>query len=434
MSTKKRRTLSLLLFGSLLAAGYLAVSVAGDGKTPVEELNRPTATPDRIILTWTADPATTQAVTWRTSTNVDNPVAQIAVAEDGPDFPEKAEKVDATSVTLESDLSTAKYHTAEFSGLEPRTLYAYRVGDGSNWSEWNQFRTASDRPDPLTFIYVGDAQNNIYEMWSRVIRMGFTHAPQANFILHAGDLVNKANRDEEWGEWFRSAGWINRSMPSVATPGNHEYDDGMLTGHWRPTFALPSNGLPALAESNYYVDIQGVRMVAMNSNEHRAEQAEWLDSVLADNPNRWTIITYHHPLFSSARGRDNAELRESWQPVFDKHHVDLVLQGHDHSYGRSNLLTGVNAQEGAFGTVYVVSVSGPKMYPVENREWMERNAGQTQLFQVIRIDGDKLDYEARTARGVLYDAFELHKQADKPNRLINKVPPTPARGNEKLSE
>ena len=45
----------------------------------------------------------------------------------------------------------------------------YRVGDGVNWSEWFHFRTASDRPEPFSFIYFGDAQTDLKSLWSRVI-------------------------------------------------------------------------------------------------------------------------------------------------------------------------------------------------------------------------------------------------------------------------
>jgi 3',5'-cyclic AMP phosphodiesterase CpdA len=389
--------------------------------------------PDRVLLSLSGDPATTRSVTWRTDLSVANPLAQLAIAEDGPDFPKKSKTVKPVSQTLDADLGPAAYHTVKFTGLAPGLQYVYRVGDGANWSEWNQFRTATSGPDRLKFIYVGDAQNDIYEMWSRLIRQGFTSAPDADFLLHAGDLVNEGNRDADWGEWFAAAGWINRTIPALATPGNHEYPRRALIGpptlsdHWIPQFGLPENGLPGLEETSYYVDIQGVRMVSLNSNVMRREQAEWLDTTLSNNPNRWTILAFHHPIYSSAKARDNKGLREAWQPAIDKHKVDLVLQGHDHSYARSNLVTGANAREGAHGTVYVVSVSGPKMYEVDQQEWMERMAERTQLFQVIEIDGNVLKYEARTARGLLYDAFELRKRGDKPNELINRAGKIPLR-------
>jgi hypothetical protein len=413
-----------------LALLAIALSVTGQKLTD-EAWHRPTPMPDRVILNVAADPAREMNLTWRTSTSVKKAQAEIAVAEDGPGFSRKSKTVEAATQALKSDLGEAHYHSARFTGLTPDTLYAYRAGDGTHWSEWHQFRTASDKAAPLAFIYVGDSQNDLFSRWSRLIRMGYAHAPQAQFILHAGDLANRNDKDADWGEWHKAASWINAVIPSLPSAGNHEYGRGpqgkALTPHWRAQFTLPENGVAGLEESNYFIDIQGVRVVSLNSNEKLAEQTEWLDKLLAVNPQKWTVATFHHPVFSAARGRDNREVREAWQPLFDKYAVDLVMTGHDHTYARTNLTTGTNVRSGRAGTVYVVSVSGPKMYPLTREKWMARAAADTQLFQVIRIDGDKLVYESRTARGVLYDSFELTKQAGKPNKLVNRIPATPER-------
>lgn len=422
----KNRWVAACAFAVLLSAGYRLASGDG-GQVPENVDHRPTPIPDRVILTWADVPSTTQSVTWRTDTSVTRSAGEIAEAEDGPAFVKKAQQFPAATEPFDSDLNRAHYHSVTFRGLKPDTQYVYRVGNGANWSEWNQFRTAAAGPAPLEFIYVGDAQTNIWNLWSRLIRQGYTEAPRARFIIHAGDLVNRAHRDAEWGEWHRAAGWINRSIPSAPTPGNHEYGGRRLAPHWRPQYTLPENGLPDLAETSYFYDIQGVRVVLLNSNLQREQQAEWLDKLLAGNPNQWTVAAFHHPIFSSARGRDNKELRELWQPIFDKHRVDLVMTGHDHTYARTNLVTGSNVQTGKAGTVYVVSVSGPKMYKLERDNRMARAAQDTQLFQVVRIDGGKLVYESRTARGLLYDSFELQKRPGQANKLVNRVPPVPER-------
>ena len=77
--------------------------------------------------------------------------------------------------------------------------------------------------------------------------------------------------------------------------------------------------------------------------------------------------------------------------------------------------------------MYVVSVSGPKMYNVGRESFMKRVAENTQLYQVITIEGDELRYEARTATGRLYDAFTLRKRAGETNELIDQIPDTPER-------
>jgi hypothetical protein len=72
--------------------------------------------------------------------------------------------------------------------------------------------------------------------------------------------------------------------------------------------------------------------------------------------------------------------------------------------------------------MYVVSVSGPKMYDISNDPWMQRKARNTQLFQIITIENSTLSYKAYTAAGELYDAFDLVKSKRRPNRLVNRIP------------
>lgn len=445
---KTRCVGAALVWAALIACpSRLALAHDGPGRDhdhaqppkPVAEAeaHRPTAIPDRIIRTFAGDPARSIAVTWRTDTSVGQGIAQIAPADAGPQFSERAKTLTAKTQDLKSDLGEAHYHSIVFDDLVPNMLYAYRVGDGVNWSEWVHARTASDKAEPFAFIYFGDAQNDIKSLWSRVIRGAYSDAPKASFIIHAGDLINRANRDALWGEWFNAGGWVNAMVPSVPSPGNHEYErpagapvgtKAVLSAHWRPQFTLPENGPKGLEETAYFFDYQGARIVSLNSNEMQDRQVAWLDQVLTDNPSKWTIATFHHPIYSSAKNRDNPQLRDLWQPVFDKYKVDLVLQGHDHTYARSglrayeNVATGVRGKTDGGGTVYVVSVSGPKMYDLTRADWMKRAAEDTQLYQIIRVEGDRLRYEARTAVGDLYDAFELRKRPGQANELIERVP------------
>ena len=52
---------------------------------------------DRIILTWKENPATSQAVTWRTKAAVKAAVAEIAVANSSPDFQKNSRTFEATT-------------------------------------------------------------------------------------------------------------------------------------------------------------------------------------------------------------------------------------------------------------------------------------------------------------------------------------------------
>lgn len=431
IATRHRSAPYRIAFVRLVVPALLLAAASGAPilqQTP-EAAYPPGPYPDRVILTWSDDPSTTMSVTWRTDTSVSSGVAEIAEATDGPDVARHARRVEAVTERYQTKAGAAHSHSVTFRGLQPGRPYLYRVGDGIRWSEWNQFRTAGKPGEPLSFLYLGDVQSEIRSLWPRVIRQAFATAPDARFIVYAGDLINNNDRDEQWGEFHEAASFIHRMIPVLAAPGNHEYDwnDRRITPNWRPQFTFPVNGPAGLEETCYWLDIQGLRLVVLNSVEKRKEQAEWLDQVLARNPARWTVVVFHHPIYSSARGRDNKEVRELWQPIFDRHGVDLVLQGHDHTYARTGPRRSGDSSSGNGGAVYVNSVSGAKMYEFDRPKEFDRAAEQTQLFQVIRVEGDRLHFEARTASGALYDAFELRKRAGRPNEFRDLAPKTPPR-------
>ena len=502
---------------------------AAPAKYASEKLHAPTPIPDRVVLTWENDPSTTQSVTWRTDTSVVQGVGQIAPANANGRALQPTDTL-ATTTFFQSDINQAHYHTVAFENLQPETLYAYRVGDGVNWSEYFHFKTASKTFNAFSFIYFGDAQNDVRMHWSRVFREAFRDAPRAAFTLHAGDLIDVHDSDEEWGDWHHGPDWVNGTIPVIATPGNHEYrrvnqgspalrywankakqelgititaseeeatDDGKMrtlsvqgpngisgtlkindsgeitdldrgvlditgfervelmgtrfyrpplndrqrdrgdpaiTPHWQQQFAFPIQDPPnkSLAESVYFIDYQETRFISLNSNEAIESQIEWLRDVLQNNPNRWTVVTFHHPIFSPAFDRDNPNLRQLWKPVLDEFRVDLVLNGHDHTYIRTGevALDPAKNAPSAYGqaydpnvgTVYVVSVSGPKMYKITKGGFAKRQAEDTQLYQIIDLKADALRYRAFKATGELYDEFILRKRAGQANLLVEVFP------------
>jgi 3',5'-cyclic AMP phosphodiesterase CpdA len=293
----------------------------------------------------------------------------------------------------------------------------------NTWSAWNQLRTAGRAEQPLTLLYFGDTQNKNLSHVSRVMRAGIKAAPDARLSLFAGDLVSGGDGqdDSEWGEWFAAAGWLPQETAVAPAIGNHEYfeefedtpqERRVLGRHWPVTFALPRNGVDAADTSTYWFDYQGVRIAVLDGTSAldlgtAKAQAAWLDTVLAENPHPWSIVLLHQPFYSPREGRENTELRDVLLPVVRRHQVDLVLQGHDHTYGRRGEGQGATPQ-------FVVTVAGPKQYRLsdEARATMAPVGEDTQLFQVLKIDPSHLRYEARTVTGRLYDGFELTRGTD----------------------
>ncbi len=400
----------------------------------------PTSMPDRVIINLSEHPLGSLGVNWRTSVDVKVGQIQWAEATVGTSFLENAQEDSARSEFLsvrhdENPTIEAYYHSAKMEGLTPGESYVYRVGHGDYWSEWFQVQIPDVEKNGLSFLYFGDAQNGVREHWSRLFRQAYLRHPGLAFSLHAGDLINRYNNDVEWGEWFEAGGFIHATVPSMMTPGNHEYGkDEQLSPQWRSQFNLPENGPSGTEETCYQINYPQVKLISLNAEEIeespylKQKQMEWMDSVLTNDPKEWTVVTIHHPFYSTKENRDNKDLRKHFKPLMDKHKVDLVLQGHDHGYGRGMVgpsqqgdITEVKAEDE--GTMYVVSMAGIKMYDVLDLPWMQRRASLTQMYQYIHISMDGvLTFEAYTADGKLYDAFELHKEPSGTNKRVDKIP------------
>lgn len=383
----------------------------------------PALVPQRIVLNLTSNPATSIAVTWRTIGEYSNSEIEYSTATPGISFQDAIVKVKAKEEKLEIAKDRFVFHySAIIDRLNPNTKYVYRVGHDSVWSEWNQFTTASAGVKPFNFVYFGDPQNDIKEHVSRVLREAYKNSPDAAFWLFTGDLVTNGDNDL-WGELFYAAGFIFGTTPSIMTPGNHDTETIEINGKktkitrrvYRSHFTLPENGVKGTEEASYCIDYQGVRFIMIRSNDkdyNLKEQSVWLDSLLSNNPSNWTVIASHYPMYNTGRDDDNKLHREILLPIIDKHSVDLVLQGHDHTYFRTHKLRNNNVvADSKKGTIYVGSTSGPKSYKINYKfqNLMAKLSTGIQLFQVISIDKNKIIYKSFTADGTLYDSFELMK-------------------------
>lgn len=367
-------------------------------KAPLEQLRI-----ERVCLTLTQSPGSSQAVTWRTADTYGDAVVEYVRTEKFHDKKAVREKVRAisSSEVVLVDGKSVFYHSAVLKGLAADQWYSYRVGHGSVWSEWCRFRTASGTFRPFSFLYFGDIQNRIAMMCAQVFRAAFFQVPDARFALIAGDFVNDGTRDDQWNEFFDAMGWLPKYYPLLPVAGNHEYPDPrivpkekrFLTRLWQPQFHLPDNGPTGLEESCYWLEYQDVLMVVLNGNEKLTEQAAWLSSLLEKNRSRRKIVSMHQPVYSTSTRRNITVYQELFVPVFDRFGVDLVLQGHDHAYSRTYPLKNhKKAGPGEKGTVYIMSIAGPKAYEVDPRysSLFAKTASGKQWFQEVKIKSNAI--------------------------------------------
>jgi Calcineurin-like phosphoesterase/Purple acid Phosphatase, N-terminal domain len=315
-------------------------------------------------------------------------------------------------------------HRVLVKGLAPDTSYAYSVGDGSpgGWSPWRTVRTAPDSPRDFGFLYLGDAQNGL-ERWGELLHAAHKRKPDLGFLLIAGDLVDRGNERSNWDHFFLRAAGVFDEVPFMPCVGNHEYLD-IGPEIYRGTFDPPHNG-PAEVDSNlvYAFEYSDAFVAVLDSNlgiydsRLAKAQADWLDEALGRTKATWKFVAFHHPVYASHVSRENPQLEAAWGPVFDKHHVDMVLQGHDHAYLRTRpMRAGKPVDSPSEGTVYVVSVSGEKFYEQDPRGYTAKGITELATYQTIDVKAKekRLIYRSFDRDGREVDSLVIEKGAETP--------------------
>lgn len=273
----------------------------------------------------------------------DNPgVVQFAKANNGKgkEFPKG--KTTTVNATLEEATSGESSHEATITGLKENTTYNYRFGDGEgNWSETHTFEVGGD--DEFNFLLFGDPQvgssGNISSDqtgWNDTLDVALDAFPDAEFLISAGDQVNKANNEEEYNAYF-SPNEL-KEYPIQTTVGNHD-NSATYDSH----FNVPNESTlgATSAGGDYYYTYNDALFIVLNTNsQDNEEHAQFIEETVAANPDaNWNFVVMHHSIYSENShkyDRDILERREDLVPAFDANNIDVVFAGHDHGYVRSH--------------------------------------------------------------------------------------------------
>ncbi len=312
-------------------------------------------------------------------------------------------------------------HSVVVDQLEPDTVYRYSIGDGTpgRWGPWQTVKTGPDSSRGARFLYLGDAQTGL-EQWGRLLHTALRRHPGIDFIVMAGDLVDRGNERTNWDHFFLRAAGVFDSVPLAPCAGNHEYlDCGPRL--YRAFFDMPRNGPAAIDPDLVYHFESGNAFfavldstLAVSDPGQAARQGAWLDAALEQTRAAWKFVIFHHPVYPSHPWRDTPVLREHWVPIFDKHHVDFVLQGHDHAYMRTHSLRAHRRTSGpGTGTTYLVAVSGDKFVDQPHRNYIAVGFSGVSTYQTFDIDEHAgcLLYTAWTEDGKVVDELRIDRTA-----------------------
>jgi hypothetical protein len=310
-----------------------------------------------------------------------------------------------------------KLHEVLLDGLKSNQAYYYqvesqddlgRVLTGSILS----FQTACEQGTPFAFAVISDTQGNP-EVSGKLATLAWGLRP--NFLLHPGDLVSTGGDKRQWvEEFFASMKPLIERVPFYPVLGNHEQD----ARYYYDYVTLPT------PEYYYTFEYGNAQFFMIDSNrkvDEGSEQYLWLDKELGSSKAAWKIVCYHHPAYSS----DENDYGDTWTgpstrgdtrtrelvALYDFHAVDLVWNGHIHSYERTWPLRNAKAVPNGTGTVYMITGGGGGSLetPGPIRPWFQNNVRRGHHFSYVAINGMTLEIKSFDQEGHLFDHLEIEK-------------------------
>ncbi len=320
-----------------------------------------------------------------------------------------------------SDTARRTIHEVRLTGLETEAYYHYRARSGGDVSPAFTFRTAPRRETPFTFVVYGDDRTNPF---IHAAVAGQIRKFRPDLVLHTGDLVVRGRDYDLWArEFFGPVGDLYARVPFFPSLGNHEQN----AEYYYRFFSLPSNGSARREEAWYSFDYGNAHFIALDSTPSTggsgpgSEQRAWLEKDLQSEAARnatWRFVYFHHPPYSSGNHESSVPHQKALVPLFDKYGVDVVFNGHDHTYERTWPIKG-GRRDDRNGVVYVVTGGGgAPLYDVKWSPWTA-SARKVNHFCLVSVDGKRLTLDAVDVDGDRFDGTVIDRDGGRVGALID---------------
>ena len=326
-------------------------------------------------------------------------------------------------------------HEVPLEQLKPETNYFWQIAtqtaDGRQViSPVYTFKTAVKDSSSFMFALIGDTQRNSGTPWAWGKIAEKVWADRPNFVVLAGDLVDKGMRKSDWLEDFFPKGHILMSrVPVYPVLGNHEQD----APYYYQYVVAPA---PEYYYTFHYGNAQFFMLDSNRDLSEGSEQYNWLEWELAQSTATWKIAVHHHPPYSSDSNdhgdTDNAlstlgvENPRNLIPLYEKYGLDFSLFGHTHLYERTWPIKEdrINMKE---GVVYINS-GGAGGYIEEfapTRSWFTQELEKGHHYCTFAIFDNNLVFKAIDHEGRLFDQFQMAKSEVAPGQTAVVQPPAP---------
>ncbi len=296
---------------------------------------------------------------------------QLALKSDmtGSAFPTECQEFTAVLGTTSQSSYVSDKATA--TGLTANTEYVYRVGNDDGWSDVYGFKTQSFSGD-FSFLAAGDPQIGVRGVetdvagWTNTLTKAATAFTQTSFLVTLGDQVQGAGSEAQYDGLL--APEILKSMTLATTVGNHD-----LANNYTQHFNMPNvsgtatDTAAGIGGGDYWYVYNNTLFLSLNiNNTSAAAHKAFMESAIAANPDvKWKIVTEHFSLFhitNSGYWNITDPLREELAPIFSELGIDVVLNGHDHSYQRTFLMNGTTPDSATGGASVTNPTAGGVLY------------------------------------------------------------------------
>lgn len=257
-----------------------------------------------------------------------------------------------------------------------------------NDSVWHQLQC-----DTLSFLLFGDIHNSLS---NKQLQDVYIRHNDVDFMAQLGDWMERPYHYYEQKLYKSIIGTGLDSLPVMALPGNHEYLKGVikkLPPRWKHMFANPKNGPNRYLGTSYFVDFPAARIITIDTDglfrmSDYTQVAFWLKKTLREARDKFTIVMMHHPVYSTAKGRQNILIWMAFHGVLRE--ADVVFSGHDHNYARRTVYYKARFWKKEQPTIFIATNSSNKSYSIKSNVKYDASFSGEPVYEYITIDSTNL--------------------------------------------
>ncbi len=359
--------------------------------------------PTRPYLTWQNDPCTTITVNFQTSTAPKKAVVHYDTQSRKGKAGKYAAHAEGVTTHVEGLADGRAVNSVELTGLKPGTrhYFAFEQESGKPSPEYF-FDTVPDDGRPVTFVIGGDmgACPRMKKLTDLAARQDPLFCVVGGDIHYENGDVKEYRTVDRWLDMMADSltGRDGRLVPMVLAIGNHERNKDMDESEPKEKRAPFYYGFYPQGGKSHFSRRFGpnLALVCLDS-EHIVPveaQKDWLGETLESLSGvPFVCPVYHVPMYPAHRefaGAVSVKMRSLWQPIFERHHVRVCFENHDHLFKRSKPL--IASEENPEGIVYLGDGCfgrDPREVNEGNRWYLEK-ASQTAHFWTVTAERTKI--------------------------------------------